>query len=422
MSESAMPFALRVWLLATRALAWPIRGFARRAHRRMGAAPVRFVERLGQPSQSANSPVIWFHAASLGEVSQIAPLVDRFRQSGRTILVTTTTQAGAEWVARELPEVVHQFAPMDTPRAVRGFLDSWKIEAAIFIEGDFGPRLILESRKRGVPHILLNARHSRTRERFSQMFVTLLADFALVTCRSTQVADGIRALGVPGERVHVLPDLRIGTARLPCPPERLETLSSQIGMRAVWLAASTHPADEGAVFTAHKSVLATTPDTLLIHAPRHPRRGDAIETAARDLGFRVARRSKGEPLTADTQIYLADTLGELGIFFTLAPIAFLGGAFGNEGGHNPYEPASFGAAILSGSKVRNFADAYAGLSEIGAAILLETPADLGPRLIAIAGTEDAVKMSNAAKSFMQASENSLFETVSLIETVIERWN
>lgn len=415
-----MPLVLRVWCLGTRIFAVPIQLVSRHLHNRMGADPDRFAERLGRPSRGAeDGAVIWIHAASLGEVAQIRPLVEGLSQTGQSLLVTTTTQAGADWVARELPGVIHQFAPMDTPSAVAGFLGAWQVSAVIFIEGDFGPRLTLEVQARGTPQILLNARHSRTRARFPHVFATLLSGFTLVTCRSEPVADSIRALGVPEDRVMILPDLRIASGKLPCPVDVLQTLKAQIGTRQVWFAASTHPPDEEAVLAAHKTVLAAHPDALLILAPRHPKRGNPFETTARARGFITARRSKGDALTSDTQVYLADTLGELGVFFSLAPITFLGGSIGDEGGHNPYEPATFGSAILSGSKVKNFAEAYAALTEIGAAALLEDPTNLGLLLVDLIGSNKAETMGAAGRRFMEASESSVSETVALISRVLD---
>lgn len=418
MSAPRMPFALRVWLLATRALPLLISPISRQLHNRMGAVPERFAERRGQPSKTMDGPVLWFHAASLGEVSQIEPLVAHLGQSGRTILVTTTTAAGADWVARELPDAVHQYAPMDTPVAVAGFLDSWEISASVYIEGDLSPRLVLETQARGIPQVLLNARHSRTRERFSHVFATLLSGFSLVTCRSDQVASGIRTLGVPADRVKVLPDLRIATAKLPCPADVVNAVKAQIGDRLVWLAASTHATDDAPVLAAHRKIIEAHPNALLILAPRHPRRAEDVLARVAEAGFKVARRSRGDVLTAETQVYLADTLGELGVFFSIAPVSFVGGSFGDEGGHNPYEPAQFGSAILSGPKVKNFDIAYAALSEIGAAEILDEAGALGPRLATLIGTDQVERMGDAGLRFMDASENSVSQTVELIEKIL----
>ncbi|MFK7751063.1 MAG: 3-deoxy-D-manno-octulosonic acid transferase [Sedimentitalea sp.] len=419
MTKPRIPRSLRVWLWITRALPYPIKLVSRVLHGRMGAAPERFGERLGQATRQVDGPVVWFHAASLGEVAQIAPLAERLSQSQQGhILVTTTTQAGADWVARALPGALHQFAPVDTPSAVSGFLDTWRITFAIFIEGDLWPRLILELQHREIPHALLNARHSRTRQRFASVFGVLLSEFSLITCRSDQVAEGIRSLGFPNNRLQVLPDLRIATAKLPCDSDLLNAVATKIAGRDVWLAASTHPGDEEAVLNAHKQVLAEAPNALLILAPRHPKRGAALTSGARAQGFTLARRSVGDAITQQTQIYLADTLGELGVFFSVAPIAFLGGSFGDEGGHNPYEPASFGTAILSGPKVKNFADAYADLSKASAAKLVDEPSDLGACVITLMRPGQAKSMGNAGLAFMEVRENSVSSTVALITDLL----
>ena len=386
----------------------------------MGATPKRFVERLGHTNQTADGSVIWFHAASLGEVMQIGPLARHLDQSeaGR-ILVTTTTQAGADWVARELPNAVHQFAPIDTPAAVDNFLETWTLSAAIFIEGDLWPRLVLNVQNHGVPCILLNARDSRTRARLPSTFCALLAGFSLITCRSEQVAADIRALGVQQETIKVLPDLRIATTDLPCPDNVVAQVVKQIGSRPVWIAASTHPSDEDAVITAHQHVMGAHPDALLILAPRHPHRAEPLIALAHDRKISIARRSTGDVLTSDTQLYLADTLGELGVFFTFVPLTFLGGSFGNEGGHNPYEPARFGSAILSGPNVKNFADAYAALTLAGAAEKIIDKTMLGPRLATLVDTDASKKMGEAGRKFMQTSDDSVAETIALIKAVLK---
>lgn len=424
MTEYPTPLVLRIWLLLTRIL--PLIRLSKHLHRRMGADPARFAERLGQPSQRTTGPVIWFHAASLGEVSQTGPLLARLcaPKDGTVpprILVTTTTQAGADWVAKHLPDTLHQFAPLDTPRAVAGFLDAWTLSAAIFIESDLSPRMIRALQERAIPHALLNTRHSRTRARLPKVFATLLSGFSLITCRSEAVAAGIRTLGVPEARLRVLPDLRVATAKLPCPADAHAALSAQIGTRPVWLAASTHPADEAAALEAHAAVLAQHALALLILVPRHPKRAAPLIKAAQTRPFTLAQRSAGDPLTPQTQIYLADTLGELGLFFALSPIAFMGGSFGAEGGHNPYEAARFGTAILSGPHVKNFAEAYAALCATRAAELV-TPDALGPRIIALIQPEQATQMGAAGQAFMDRHADSVATTVDLIRDMLKDRN
>lgn len=424
MTQHPTPLVLRIWLLLTRIL--PLSRLSRHLHRRMGADPARFQERLGQPTQTTAGPVIWFHAASLGEVSQIAPLLARLcaAEDGTSpprILVTTTTQAGAEWVAKNLPDTLHQFAPLDTPRAVAGFLKAWPLTAAIFIESDLSPRMIRALQERAIPHALLNTRHSRTRGRLPKVFAALLSGFSLITCRSEAVAADIRALGVPEARLRVLPDLRVAMPKLPCHADALAALRAHIGTRPVWLAASTHPADEAAVLEAHAAVLAQDPGALLILVPRHPKRAAPLIKAAATRPFTLAQRSAGDPLTPQTQIYLADTLGELGLFFALSPIAFMGGSFGAEGGHNPYEPARFGTAILSGPHVKNFADAYAALCATGAAELV-TPDTLGPRITTLMRGDEAAQMGAMGQAFVDRHADSVATTVDLIRDMLKDKN
>lgn len=421
MASKRTPFMLQAWMLGTRCFAFPIAVVSRILHRRMGADPKRFSERLGRGASQDDDPVIWFHAASLGEVMQIAPLAQHLAQTEKIkILVTTTTATGADWVAREMPDAIHRFAPIDTPSAIGRFLNGWSISAAVFVEGDLWPRLLGGLSKRGVPQILLNARHSRTRARFPAVFTALLAPFSLVTCRSEAVAEGMGILGLPPDRVHVLPDLRLTLPKLTAPREVIDPLSCAIGTRPVWLAASTHSADEGAVLAAHREVLDVCPDALLILAPRHPNRGAPLHRLAQSKALITARRSLGEEVSVATQVYVADTLGELGAFFTLSPIAFLGGSCGQEGGHNPYEPANFETALIYGPYVKNFIDAYAALRLAGAAVQVEDPRCLGQVLVGLMRGDQAKAMARAGLVFMEDTQNSALSYADLIAGVLRR--
>lgn len=419
MVSQRTPPLLRVWMLFTRCFALPIAVVSWVLHRRMGGDPNRFSERLGRAASPDNDNVVWFHAASLGEVMQIAPLAQYLIQSEKIkILVTTTTVTGADWVAREMPYVTHRFAPIDTPMPIKRFLEGWSISAAIFVEGELWPRLLRGLHKRGVPQILLNARHSRTRARFPAVFDALLGSFSVVTCRSETVAEGMRVLGLPSDRIHVLPDLRLTLPKLAAPHKMLDPLSRAVGARPVWLAASTHPADEEAVLAAQNEVLEARPDALLILAPRHPNRGLPLHKLAQSKTLTTAQRSLGEGISAATEVYIADTLGELGAFFTISPIAFLGGSFGQEGGHNPYEPAHFETTIVYGPRVKNFIDAYEALHLAGAAIQVENPGHLGSVIVDLLCSDQA--MGQAGLDFMENTKNCTVSYADLIAGVLKR--
>lgn len=415
------PLLLRVWMLVTRCFALPITALSWVLHRRMGADPTRFAERLGHGGMHSDKSVIWFHAASLGEVKQIASLADHLmRMENAQILVTTTTASGADWVAKNMPDVTHRFAPLDTPKATERFLAAWSISAAIFVEGDLWPRLLRGLHRRVVPRILLNARHSRSRARFPAVFAALLLPFSLVTCRSATVEKDLTALGLAAEQVHVLPDLRLTQPKLSVADETLTHLSEVIGHRPLWLAASTHEPDEEAVLAAHLDVLETHPDAMLIIAPRHPHRGAALQKLAQSKTLRTARRSPGEGVTPATQVYIADTLGELGVFFTLCPITFLGGSFGREGGHNPYEPIHFDTALVAGPEVKNFADAYATLHAVGAAMEVLTPAQLGPAITDLLDNKKAAAIAQAGLTFSAGTEDCTLSYAALIKDTLRR--
>lgn len=420
MSIERTPLILRAWLIGTQVCAPLIGVIMRHMHRRMGADPARFAERLGQGAGDAKGDVIWFHAASLGEVAQIGPLAKHLMAARKAeILVTTMTAAGADWVARELPEAHHRYVPMDTPRAVKTFLAAWSIEAAVFIEGDLWPRLVQEVARQKIPLVLLNARPSRTRARLGAVFATLLASFALVTCRTASVANEMRRLGLEASRVKVLPDLRLSLPKLPVDQALVQLLSDRIGRRPFWLAASTHPDDEAAVLAAHEAVLQAVPNALLVLAPRHPRRGAPLVNLAQERGWSVAQRSLRDGLSDTVQVYVADTLGELGAFYTCAPVAFLGGSFGAEGGHNPYEPASFGTAILHGPNVKNFAQAYADLNQKGAALRVPDHSQLGAQVLDVLRGAKSDAMAQSGLSFMADADTCLMAYAALVEAVLQ---
>ena len=420
MSPKRAPFLLGFWLVGTRVFSFLIVALSRYAHSKMGGTPERFSERLGKYRTHEKAEVIWFHAASLGEVMQIGPLASDLFQSEQTdILVTTTTVTGANWVAREMPYASHRFIPIDTPAAVRRYLDKWTFTAAIFIEGDLGPRLVTELHKRNIPQILLNARHSRTRGRFPEVFATLLASFCLITCRSKTVMDDLRKLGLPSDRLYELPDLRLSLPKLRADPSITKALLQTFGVRTVWLAASVHPADDQGVLKAHLEVLHTFPEALLILAPRHPRRGDHLRKLSVSKGLDVAQRSLGECILDSTRVYIADTLGELGGFFSTCPIVFMGGSFGSEGGHNPYEPANFNTALLYGPNVNNFEDAYMALKKAGAATQIQDPAQLGITLVDLMRSDRVETMARAGLDFMEDSQNCLSRYTYLIKAVLE---
>lgn len=316
--------------------------------------------RLARPQ----GPLIWLNAASVGELASALPLIERLRARGVEMLVTTGTVTSGELAEQRLPRgVIHQFVPLDVPRFVRRFLDHWRPDLALFVEQDLWPNMIVEASARGVPLILINGRLSessfRRWTRLRAMIVDLLERFDL--CLASTVADAERftALGAP--RLQTVGNLKLDGPAPPADDRKLLELKDAIAMRPLIAAASTHPGEESAVIEAHRRLRGNFPGLLTLIVPRHPERGPGVVELAAAAGLKATLRSRGERPDAATEIYVADTVGELGVVYRLTPVVFIGGSLVNHGGQNPIEAAKLGAAILHGPHVFNFAEIYEAL-------------------------------------------------------------
>jgi 3-deoxy-D-manno-octulosonic-acid transferase len=334
----------------------------------------RLGERFGIPSAARPKlPLVWVHAASVGEASSVLGLIERILDDrpGIEILMTTGTVAAARLVADRLPACArHQFAPVDVTRAVERFLDHWRPDLAIWVESELWPNLVLATQHRGIPMLLANARlsaGSAARWRVLPGLVQpVLRAFALCLAQDELQAERFRRLGA--DPVASVGDLKAAAVPLAADPAMLAALRDQIGERPVWVAASTHAGEEAIAAAAHLRIARDFPRLLTIIAPRHPGRGPAIADMLRARGLSVARRSASEAIAGDSDVYLADTLGELGLFFRLAGIAFVGGSLARKGGHNPFEAARLGCAVLHGPDMANCAAMAGALDAAGAAL------------------------------------------------------
>ncbi len=335
----------------------------------------RLAERRGGTSLSRPSGVlIWIHAVSIGESNSALPLIEKLLAANPLIrlLLTTGTTTSASLMTERLahePRAMHQFIPLDHPRWVAAFLDHWRPDLALFVESEIWPNLIRATEKRGIPMILLNARMSERSfqrwQRFPQTMSRLLRPFAIVLAQNAKIGERLTALGAP--RVECVGNLKLSSPALPVSEPELQSLKAKLLGRTCIFAASTHAGEELILAAAQKQLAQESP-ALLIIAPRHPVRAEEIAQELRRMGFKLAQRSKAEPVEPDTAIYLADTLGEFGLFFRLAPIVFMGGSFVRHGGQNPLEPARLSCVVLHGPHVENFAEPYARLNSVGGAI------------------------------------------------------
>ncbi|HAK63902.1 MAG TPA: 3-deoxy-D-manno-octulosonic acid transferase [Alphaproteobacteria bacterium] len=316
--------------------------------------------------------LLWIHAASIGEALSALPLAQKFLKthSDLTVLFTTGTLTSAQILMKLSPgRVLHQFVPLDHPKWVARFLDHWRPDMAVWIESEIWPNLMLETAGRRIPMALVNGRmssHSFRRWRMGRPAMErLLTLFGVMLAHDEQSAAFFSELGA--KRVQFVGDLKRASDPLPVDEEELARLEAAIGARPVWLAASTHDGEEKAVKRVHEKLLAEFPSLLTLIAPRHANRGDEIANMLGEGNLRVARRSKGEVPLPETGIYLADTMGEMGLIYRLAKIVFVGGSLVRHGGQNPLEPARLGAAILYGPHVENFSEIYDALESKGAA-------------------------------------------------------
>jgi 3-deoxy-D-manno-octulosonic-acid transferase len=321
----------------------------------------RMMERLGIAGKPRpDGRLIWIHGASVGESLASLPLIERLLEEPNThVLVTSGTVASAVLLEKRLPlGALHQFVPLDVPRAVTRFLDYWKPDAGLFVESDLWPNLILAARARGVRLALINARISARSaqgwRRARKSVAALLGAFDVVLAQDDNVAARFRDLGA--HNVQMAGSLKADAPPLPANEAALAEMRTAIGKRPVLLAAQTHPGEDETILPAHDLLRARFPDLLTILVPRHIERGGDIEMLC---GARASkRRSTGGVITAQTAVYIADTLGELGLFYRLAPFCFLGGTLVPQGGHNPLEPASLHCAVLAGAHIANSRTAF----------------------------------------------------------------
>ena len=336
--------------------------------------PDRLGERRARPGRARpEGDLVWAHGASIGETQALLPVVEALVGRGLSVLVTSGTRTSAEILGRRLPPGArHQYLPLDVPHLVARFLDHWRPHLALFAESEIWPNTILELDRRGVPLVLVNGRVSmRSFEgwrRAPEAARALFGRFALCLAQSGADAERLSALGA--RQSIVAGNLKFDIAPLPADPAAVESLAGLLTGRPLWMAASTHPGEEETVVWTHLALRERLPGLLTFLAPRHPGRGDEIAAYAASAGLAVTRRSRGDAEAAG-DLHLIDSVGDLGLFYRLAPLVFMGGSLVPHGGQNPIEPARLGAAILHGPHVANFADVYHALDRSGGALPVE---------------------------------------------------
>ena len=421
--SASFPFLLRVYHYGLAALEPAAAGFLLWRRRKGKEDPARMTERRGIASKGRpEGHVAWLHGASIGETMAILPLIERMTRRGVTVLVTSGTRTSAELIAKRLPPgAIHQFVPIDVPRYMRRFLDYWQPDIALFAESEIWPNAILALDKRKIPLILINGRLSeRSYRRWTkvpELAAALFGRFSLCLAQGRGDAERLHRLGAP--RVTVAGNLKFDSPPPPADPRIVASLQGMIAGRPVWVAASTHPGEEEMVVAIHRALVKRYPKLLTIVAPRHPQRGEEVVEIAEDSGLRTARRSLGDQPDREVDFYVADTIGELGLFYRLAPLVFVGGSLVPHGGQNPIEAAKLGAAILHGPYVHNFTDVFAAIDRSGGALPVNDAKGLAAALSdLIADTALTREMARAGYDAVEELGGALERTMGAVEPFI----
>lgn len=385
-------------------------------------------ERLGHASlPRPPGRLVWFHAASVGESLSVLTLITRLgeRLPNCEFLITSGTPTSAALIAKRLPpRTRHQYAPLDGAGPVDRFYRHWRPDAGIFVESELWPQMIVRGYQAGVRLALLNARLSDKSvegwKRFPDTSRFILDHFDLFLTQNRKTADNLLAMGANRDRVQPGTNLKAMSAPLPVDEVTLARCRKQIGDRPMWVASSTHAGEEEVVLAAHKVLLQHFPNLMLLLIPRHPERGDDVMSLIEQAGQSQTRRSAGEEIEPDTQVYLADTLGETGTWYALNPLVFLGGSLLEIGGHNPFEPAQMGAAVITGPGYYNFAETFQSLISAGGALEVTDAPDLA-RAVELWLTDEGAfaQARKMAQSLVDAQQSALDGVVDTLCSALE---
>ncbi len=323
----------------------------------------RFNERIGRPKlKRPEGRLIWLHGASVGESVSMLPLIQKILDTYQDahVMVTTGTVTSADVMNKRLPDrAFHQFIPIDNPVFTTRFVKHWQPDVALWFESEFWPAMLSSIKRKNIPLILINGRISnKSFKRWQQFdFISkeLLSCFSLCLGQSEEDAYRLQVLGA--RTTMCLGNLKYAGLPLPIDRDKKDELVKQIGKRTLWLASSTHDDEELRIAKVHKRLREKFSGLLTIIAPRHPQRGKEIQETIENLGLKTALRSAGEKITPTVDIYIADTIGEMGLWYDIAKIVFIGGSLIPHGGQNFIEPSRVRDAVIVGPHMHNFTDA-----------------------------------------------------------------
>ncbi len=387
-----------------------------------------FSERLGYTPSLPIKPVIWLHAASVGEVIAATPLIDRLQQQfdQHLLVVTTMTATGARQARKALKGKGNQLMiPLDLPWFANRFLDNLKPEVAIIMETEIWPNLIHGCHQREIPLVFANGRLSErsmlSYQKFKETTEEVLADIYAVAAKSQEDAQRFIELGAPRDKVSVTGSIKFDINPAPELLEQGQKLKESLfGERPVWVAGSTHAGEDERLLEAHKLLLQEHSDAVLILVPRHPQRFDDVADLIESQEFSFKRRSHDDSFEGSDQVLLADTMGELMLMYAASDIAFVAGSLMPIGGHNLLEPASLGKPVLSGGHLFNFADVAETFDQHKALIRCSDPADIFAQLRPLVELPDLRReLGEKALAVVESNRGALDKQFAIIEQAMK---
>ena len=361
--------------------------------------PKRLWERwVTKQIKRPSGKLIWLHAASVGESLSLLPLIEKIIADNPkiNILITSTTKTSAEILEKiSEPQIIHQMAPYDTFFVSKRFLKYWEPDLAVRVESEIWPRILLELKKNKIPNFLLNARFSKTSilriEKQADAASFLFSLFDRIHVQEKTTKETLTKVGVENQKIKVTGSLKDSREMLPVDGDIIKQFQTVIGEQKIWLSACTHPGEDEIVLKAHKKI-----GGLLLIAPRHIERGKQIARLSRSMGFSTQLRSESANIRAETTVYIADTMGEMGTWYSLSRAAFIGGSLVNKGGHNPVEAVQLNTFILHGPHIYNSEEKYDKLQEVGLCFQVFGEKDIVQQILRLQGSNKKLRLTLSA--------------------------